>query len=195
MSRSSRYTQTEVAAWYGVSRQAFQQARKREMRKEAENQLILEWVQNIRQRHPQMGGLKLYHELRPQMASLDISRGRDAFFKILRDKNLLVKQKRNRRKTTRSGLFHHPNLFADCVIDTVNQAWVGDITYLTTEEGFVYLALLTDAKSRFIVGYDLSTSLALEGCLRALNLALKHPKAKDLSGLIHHSDHGVQYTS
>ncbi len=57
-----------------------------------------------------------------------------------------------------------------------------------------YLALITDAYSRFIVGYDLSSSLAAEGCLRALNHAIGY-KTNELKGLIHHSDHGVQYTA
>ena len=74
------------------------------------------------------------------------------------------------------------------------QALVGDITYITTETGFVYLALLTDAFSRFIVGYDISTSLATEGCLRALQLAINQAHCP-VAGLVHHSDHGVQYTS
>ena len=77
----------------------------------------------------------------------------------------------------------------------INQAWVGDITYITTEEGFVYLVLLTDAYSRFIVGYDLSSSLAAEGSLRALEYAIKNASTDNLANLIHHSDHGIQYSS
>lgn len=142
-----------------------------------------------------MGGRKLHHELRPPMVALGITRGRDALFDLLRDRDLLVPAKRSRRRTTRPGLWRCPNLFADLALKRVNQAWVGDITYLTTEKGFVYLALLTDAFSRFIVGFDLSSSLATEGCLRALNQAIDQADPADLKGLIHHSDHGVQYTA
>ncbi len=56
------------------------------------------------------------------------------------------------------------------MIAQVQQVWVCDITYIITEQGFVYLALLTDVFSRFIVGYDISSSLAVEGSLRALLL-------------------------
>jgi putative transposase len=80
-------------------------------------------------------------------------------------------------------------------VTRVHQAWVGDITYIATEEGFVYLALLTDVFSRFIVGFDLSSSLAVEGCARALEQAIAQANRSDLGGLIHHSDHGVQYTA
>lgn len=129
------------------------------------------------------------------MAALGISRGRDAFFDLLREHDLLVAVKRSRRRTTRSGLWHCPNLVKGLDIVRVHQVWVADITYLATEQGFVYLSLITDAYSRFIVGYDLSSSLAAEGALRALNNAIAHSALADLSGLIHHSDHGVQYSA
>ena len=69
-----------------------------------------------------------------------------------------------------------------------------DLTYILTEKGFVYLALVTDLYSRRIMGYDLSLSLSVEGAARAVQMAITqagHP----WDGLIHHSDHGVQYTS
>lgn len=60
-------------------------------------------------------------------------------------------------------------------------------------KGFCYLALITDLYSRKIVGYDISDSLELMGCLRALKSALR--KACPTTGLVHHSDRGVQYCS
>lgn len=184
-----------ASGWYGISRQAHYQARKRALERAAEDQLVVEMVQGIRQRHPRMGGRKLLHELQAPLAALGIRRGRDAFFDLLRARDLLVPAKRSRRTTTRSGLWRCDNLLVDVEIVRGYQVWVGDITYITTEQGFVYLALLTDAFSRFIVGYDLSSSLAAEGCLRALNQAIAQAKGHDLTGLIHHSDHGVQYTA
>ena len=181
--------------WFGISRQAYSQARKRHLKREAEDDLIIELVRGIRQRHTRMGGRKLHHKLQVPMANLEIYRGRDTFFDLLRHRDLLVPLKRSRRRTTHSGLWRYPNLFSDLQLEQVNQAWVGDITYITTEQGFVYLVLLTDAYSRFIVGYDLSSSLAAEGCFRALDQAIKHSVSDTLDGLIHHSDHGVQYTA
>ena len=142
-----------------------------------------------------MGGRKLHHELQQPLAALGISRGRDAVFDLLRTHDLLVPTKRSRHRTTQSGLWRCPNLLTDLTVTHVHQVWVGDITYITTEEGFVYLALLTDAFSRYIVGFDLSSSLAVEGCVRALEQAITQSQGADLSGLIHHSDHGVQYTA
>jgi transposase InsO family protein len=188
-------SRAEASRWFGVSRQAHHQSLKRQQQHQAQEQLIVELVQGIRHRHPRMGGRKLLHELRPHMALLGITRGRDAFFELLSRHDLLVPDKRSRRRTTRPGLWKFPNLLAEVRLSCIQQVWVGDITYITTEGGFAYLSLLTDAFSRFIVGYDLSTSLAMEGCLRTLDRALKAASSASLHGLIHHSDHGVQYTS
>lgn len=155
--------------------------------------MVVELVQGIRQWHPRMGGRKLHHELKEPLQSLGIELGRDKLFDVLRKHELLVPIKRNRRRTTFSGSWKRPNLLEDLTIERVNQAWVCDITYIATEMGFRYLALLTDAYSRYIVGYDLSDSLAVEGCLRALNQAIQLTGKAPVKGLIHHSDHGIQY--
>lgn len=181
--------------WYGISRQAHYQGQQRQMQRVAEDQLIVELVQGIRQRHPRLGGRKLHHELQQPLAALGIARGRDALFDLLRAHNLLVPTKRKPYRTTYAGLWRCPNLLAALTVLRVHQAWVGDITYIATEEGFVYLALLTDVFSRFIVGFDLSSSLAVEGCARALEQAIAQANSTALKGLIHHSDHGVQYTA
>lgn len=186
-------SQAVASRWFGISRQAYHQARQRQVQRAAEDQLLVELVQGIRQRHPRMGGRKLHHQLQETMNRLGLNRGRDAFFDLLRERDLLVSPKRSRRRTTWSGRWRHPNRLADLTLTAVHQAWVADITYLTTEQGFLYLALLTDAFSRFIVGYDLSTSLAAEGTLRALNGAIEQTPETELSGLVHHSDHGMQY--
>ena len=80
----------------------------------------------------------------------------------------------------------------DLEVVRINQVWVANITYLTTQQGFAYLALLTDAHSRFIVGFDTSRSLPAEGCMRSLQSAINQSE-QSLKGLVHHSDHGVQY--
>lgn len=192
---SGKVSRQAASAWFGISRQAYYQARQRAVQRAAEEQLIAELVQGIRQRHPRMGGRKLFHELQASMNALGIQCGRDTFFKALSGKGLLVQKHRNRRHTTYSGLWRYPNLLTDLQLVRPHQAWVADITYLTTEAGFTYLALITDVFSRFIVGYDLSASLAVEGCQRALEQAIRQATGQALPGLIHHSDHGIQYTA
>jgi transposase InsO family protein len=74
-----------------------------------------------------------------------------------------------------------------------NQVWVSDITYIRTGDKFAYLSLITDRYSRKIVGWHLSDNLGMEGCLEALKKALS--TCRDTSGIIHHSDRGIQYCS
>ena len=164
------------------------------LRRAGEEAVILEMVHAIRYHHPQMGTRKVWSKLQSQLAGRGISLGRDRLFDLLRRHDLLIPPKHRQTKTTRSGLWRCPNLLPEVTLFHPFQVWVGDITYLTLESGFAYLAMLTDAYSRFIVGFDLSLSLAVEGCQRALSSALQQADGP-LAGLIHHSDHGVQYTA
>jgi putative transposase len=74
-----------------------------------------------------------------------------------------------------------------------NRLWVADITYIKTEEGFLYLSFVLDAYSRRLVGWAMATHLRTELVLDALQMAIW--RRKPTAGLIHHSDQGVQYTS
>ena len=76
--------------------------------------------------------------------------------------------------------------------DAPNRLWVADITYIPTWAGFLYLAVVLDAVSRKIVGWAMAEHLRTELVLAVLNMALGQRRAK---GLVHHSDHGTQYTS
>ncbi len=121
--------------------------------------------------------------------------GRDALFNILREYTMLTLRKRYSARTTNSyhRFYKYSNTIKNIAIKRPNQVWAADITYIRTVKGFCYLALITDMYSRKIVGYDLSDSLELKGCVRALNKAIY--QAKDTKGLIHHSDRGIQYCS
>ncbi|WP_406727042.1 IS3 family transposase [Streptomyces sp. GD-15H] len=78
---------------------------------------------------------------------------------------------------------------------TPNQLWVADITYISTFSGWVYAAFVIDVYSRMVVGWQVATSLYTELALDALDMALwrRRRDGADLSGLVHHSDRGVQY--
>ena len=75
-----------------------------------------------------------------------------------------------------------------------NQLWVADLTYVATWSGFVYVALVIDAFSRFLVGWQASRSLRTDLALDALEMAIWRRQAQ-LEGLVHHSDRGSQYLS
>jgi putative transposase len=73
-----------------------------------------------------------------------------------------------------------------------NELWVADLTYVRSYAGWVYVAFVVDVFSRFIVGWQASTSLRSDLALDALEMALWQRRGMHLDGLIHHSDHGVQ---
>jgi putative transposase len=79
------------------------------------------------------------------------------------------------------------------VINRLNQVWLADITYIRIRTGFVYLAAILDAYSRRVVGYAVSAGLDTALTLKALRMALAERQPS--SGVIHHSDQGVQYAS
>jgi putative transposase len=76
--------------------------------------------------------------------------------------------------------------------DRPDQLWVADVTYIPTWAGFVYLAVVLDVYTRKIVGWAIEDHLRTELVLSALNAAIEQRRPK---GVIHHSDHGCQYTS
>ena len=76
-----------------------------------------------------------------------------------------------------------------------NRLWVSDLTYVSTWSGFVYVAFVIDVFSRFVVGWRVSNTLHADLALDALEMAIWRRQRQDLSGLIHHSDRGVQYLS
>lgn len=177
------------------SRQSYYKFLRRKEKLTMDHQKLQDLVRPLRQLMPRIGGRKLYFMLQDRIASGRVKIGRDRFFDWLRANDLLVYPKRSYVHTTNSShrFWVYDNLCGELIVDQPNRLWVSDITYLKTREGFCYLALITDAFSRKIVGYDVSDSLELTGCLRALKLALRG--AKDTSHLTHHSDRGFQYCS
>jgi transposase InsO family protein len=87
----------------------------------------------------------------------------------------------------------YPNLLAEAKLTGLDQAWVGDLTYIRLPTTFVYLACVLDAFSRRCIGWKLSRQIDTRLTLAALEMALA--TRQPAPGLIHHSDRGVQYAS
>ena len=178
---------------FNLHRDAYYKYLRRDFRRSSDNQKIVALVKQQRNEQPRVGTRKLIKMIQPSLAEQNLKIGRDSLFNVLRKFDLLVKRKKNTFKTTNSyHRFHkYSNLIKELEITKPNQVWVSDITYIRTVNGFSYLALITDVYSRKIVGFDLSDSLELAGCIRALKMALKTKP----TNLIHHSDRGIQYCS
>ena len=142
----------------------------------------------------QTGGKKLHAHLKDELKKHNIKIGRDKFFKFLRNHKLLIKKTKTYHITTNSKhhFYKYKNLIKDKVPTRAEQLWVTDITYIKTEKGHNYLALVTDAYSKKIMGYKLDNHMRTELCLDALKMALKNRKYP-CKKLIHHSDRGLQY--
>jgi transposase InsO family protein len=186
-----------LCAWFGVTRQAYYQHFWSMTDHVIEQDLIVQEVLQIRKNHRWMGGRKLYEKLYPFMLEHQIKMGRDAFFDLLSYHGLLIRRRKRRIVTTNSShwLRKYPNLIRDFVPTAPNQLWVSDITYWKINNKDVYINLITDAYSRYIVGYHGAPTLEAIESIKALKMALKTTKNNQPESLIHHSDRGVQYCS
>lgn len=153
-------------------------------------------VETIRVQLPRIGTRKLYYLLKEYLQELHV--GRDQLFDILRANHMLITPKRSYHITTNSHhrFRKHKNLIQDIIACKPEEQWVRDITYIGKRYCPFYLALITDAYSKKIVGYDVSASLDQTSSLIALRKAIRGRTYKDRKQpLIYHSDRGLQYCS
>ncbi len=176
-----------------MSRQNYYALRRQRCRRAADEDLIKRLVSRERALHPRIGCRKLHFLLKEELIGYGVEIGRDRFFAVLAGQGLLVESKRGRARTTdsRHSLPVFGNLLRTMTVIEANQAWVSDLTYVRTQEGFLYAALITDVYSRKIVGWHIGDSLEAEGCLAALAKALKELPSDKYP--LHHSDRGCQY--
>ena len=186
---------TTITHCFGLKRDAYYKYKARADKRLKLEQQIISIVKKRRKSLPREGVRKLTKSLDIDFNKANIKVGRDTLFNVLRKYQMLTLRKKTSARTTNSyhRFYKYNNIIKDVKVIRPNQVWVSDITYIRTIKGFCYLALITDVHSRKIVGHDLSDSLELKGCVRALNKAIY--QAKDINGLIHHSDRGIQYCS
>lgn len=179
---------------FGVNRQVYYRKKQSVKRRKSRAVQVLELVEAVRLQMPKIGTRKLYYLLEHELKQLHV--GRDMLFRILKANHMLILPKRSYHVTTNSHhrFRKHKNLIENVVPQQPEQIWVSDITYVGNRENPMYLALVTDAYSKQIMGYDLSNSLDVKGSLRALKMAAKKRMYKNNS-ITHHSDRGLQYCS
>ena len=186
---------SSICDCFGLKRDAYYKYKTREDKRLEIEKKVVAIVQQRRKSLPREGVRKLEKSLKNEFIKANLKVGRDTLFNILRKHHMLTLRKKYSTRTTNSlhRFYKYNNIIKDLVVTRPNQVWVSDITYIRTIKGFCYLAIITDMYSRKIVGYNLSDSLELAGCVRALQKALKQPGKR--SSLIHHSDRGIQYCS
>lgn len=155
------------------------------------NQALLRELVRLHEKYPALGLDSLYHMLKPVF---HCSRGR--VHRLMKAAGIHSQRKRAYKATTNSR--HNcpiaPNLLQrQFTFSRPNQAWVGDITYIPTGEGWLYFAIVKDLCTKKIVGYAFSQRIDTQLTLDALNMAVR--RERPAPGLIFHSDRGVQYAA
>ena len=186
-------TVTVLCRSLGLTRQAYYKGRRARRRRKIDEEAVVELVKRERAVQPRLGVRKLRVLLRGELEAMGVRIGRDRTFELLRSQGLLVSRRRAGARTTdsRHGFRAYPNLYRELKLSGPHQAWVSDLTYVRTEEGFMYLSLISDAQSRKIVGYAAKETLEATGSVRALEMALRQLPGG--ARPMHHSDRGIQY--
>jgi putative transposase len=178
-----------------VSRSGYYAWRERpSSRRATENAALAERIREIHQRSRGTYG---YPRVHAELRALGVHCNRKRVARLMRKDGLRGCMRGRRRKhTTRQDplAIPAPDLVKrNFVASTPDRLWTADITYLPTDEGFLYLAFILDVYSRKVVGWSMENHLRSELVAAALEMAIhrRNPSA----GLIHHSDRGAQYTA
>jgi transposase InsO family protein len=182
-----------------VSRSGYYAWRKRPAGKRAARRAAL--AAQVRQAHAdsrgRYGSPRVHAELRARGVACNVK----TVARLMRQNGLQSKVKRRFRVQTTDSNHDRPvadnRLAQQFVQSAPNRAWAGDITYVPTAEGWLYVAVVLDLYSRRVIGWSMAEHLKTSLVVEALTMAIQSRRAAgaDLSGLVHHSDRGVQYAS
>ena len=182
----SRCLRVSVAGYYGW-------LRGRGRKRQQQDAMLLQHIRRIHADNKgNYGSPRIYRELREQ----GISCSKERIERLMREAGVQAKHKRKFKVTTDSkhNLPVAPNILSGRFYwQQPNQAWVSDLTYIATDEGWLYLAVLLDLFSRRVVGWAMDKRMTRQLPLRALHTALQ--RRRPPKGCIHHSDQGSQYAS
>jgi putative transposase len=164
-------------------------------RKQRDEQLKVEIARVHRDNFGAYGIERVWRQLNRE----GIQVGRDRVHRLMDEMDLegVVRGKRKPITTMSNEVDTRPDdlVERDFTASAPNALWAADLTYVSTLNGFCYVAFVVDVFSRFIVGWRISRSLHADVALDALEMAIWKRRRHDLAGLVHHSDRGVQYTA
>jgi len=154
---------------------------------------MLEWVKDIAESSKYSYGSR---RMKKALNALGYPVSRNKARKLMREAGVQVRHRKKFKVTTNSN--HKQPVFDNLLnrqfdVAQTDQAYVADVTYIWTQEGWLYLAVVIDLCSRKVVGWSMSSRMKAQLVCDALKMAIwqRRPKA----GLIHHSDRGSQYAS
>jgi len=188
-----RYPVATMCRLLGVSPSGYYAWRKRELSQRARRDREL--LGMIRRIHTgsrgTYGAPRIHAELRAQGVRV----GRKRVARLMRQAGLAGVSRRRKRRTTKRDPSAEPApdlVERNFTASKPDELWVADITYIPTGEGFLYLAVVIDAFSRRVVGWAMGDRLKAEPVLETLEMAIRERRPRKV---VHHSDHGSQYTS
>lgn len=191
--KSKEFSIEKMAAIFEVSINGYYAYIKRKRSSRADENQYLKGVIALIYREGRLmyGSPRVHGRLRKQ----GISCSRKRVAKLMKELGLAAKMRKSWKRTTKQGKREAAkNLICQAFqADEPNRKWVSDITYIKTQEGWLYLTAIIDLFSRRVVGISMGEHLETSLIERALKQALYHRGPKE--GLIHHSDRGCQYTS
>ena len=187
---------TRICDRFGKSTVAYYKGRKTRARLANREDFILLLARRERIVNPMAGCEKVLYAIRPALAGEGVSTGVNRFYRLMRRNGMMVPKRRKCSCTTArrdKSPVPSPNLVKDMAIDAPDQALCSDITYIYTEEGFLFLSPMMDMFVHDIVGWAVRDSLKTEGPLAASAMAGRtlRPDARPVA----HSDRGCQYSS
>jgi putative transposase len=177
-----------------ISRSGYYAWRNRpECRRKRENRALEDKIRVLHQAsHGIYGSPRVHRDL----VEAGVRCGKNRVARIMRKAGIRSRTKRKFKATTNSkhNLPVAPNLLnQNFTVEARDRAWVGDITYIPTDEGWLYLAVLLDLYNREVVGWSASSRMTRQLAIDALQMALG--KRDPEKGLLHHTDRGSQYAS
>jgi putative transposase len=178
----------------GVSRSGLYHWQKRRLsqRKLTETKLLLQIKKHYQLSHGRYGLLRLTKVIRKEGMLVNKKR----VYRLMKKHDIFSKTKKKFKVTTKQGRgasFSQNLLNGKFEADRVNQIWTSDITYIWTNEGWLYLAVVLDVYNREIIGWSINQRCTTDLVLNALMMAINNRKPG--SGIIFHSDRGTQYTA
>jgi putative transposase len=175
-----------------VSRSGFYDWRSRpECERKAQEHELIRTIEQIHESSRKTYGSPRVHA---QLEGMGYPIGRKRVERLMRKHGIRARRKRRYRVTTDSqhGFYVAENhVRRNFNADAKNRLWAGDITFIWTQEGWLYLAVLLDLFSRQVVGWAMSDSIDMKLTLGALDMALQRRRPE--AGLVHHTDRGRQY--
>ena len=188
---------------FGKSWQAYYQHRETLGKQRLTEEMVVQFVRDVRRLDPGIGGEKLHGIYRARFgADYEYMVGRDKMEAIIAKNHLNVRIPRRRPRTTdsRHGLPTYPDLRKDHLPTRKNQLWVTDITYIPVWQPdgsytFCYLSMITDCYTKEIIAWYVGETMEAWCSVECLMTALGTLGPEEAAGLIHHSDRGVQYVS